>query len=99
MCVLSRGPFFVTSWTAAHQSPLSMEFSRQEYWSGLPFPPPGDLPDPGIIPVFPALASGFFTTEPPGKPPTYYIPIVYFVKFWKYKNKRGIVSVFKVPLV
>ena len=58
-------------WTAARQAPLSVGFSRQEYWSGLPFPPPGDLPDPGIeptSPVSPALAGGFFTTEPPGKP-------------------------------
>ncbi|ELR46456.1 hypothetical protein M91_05097, partial [Bos mutus] len=50
----------------ASQAPLSMEFSRQEYWSGLPFPPPGDLPNPGIEPmslVSPALASGFFTTS------------------------------------
>ena len=56
-------------WTLARQTLLSMEFSRQEYWSGLPFPP-GDLPDPGIEPmslVSPALAGGFFTTEPPGK--------------------------------
>ena len=45
-----------------------MEFSRQEYWSRLPFPPPGDLPNSGIKPVSPALAGGFFTTEPPGKP-------------------------------
>jgi len=45
-----------------------MEFSRQEYWSGLPFPSPGELPDPGIEPVTSALASKFFTTEPPGKP-------------------------------
>ena len=55
-----------TIWTAAHQASLSMEFSRQEYWSGLPFPPPEDLPDPGIEPVslVPlALASGFFTTS------------------------------------
>ena len=105
-CVLSHSVVSdscATPWTlathAARLALVSMEFSRQEYWSGLPFPPPGDLPDPGIIPVFPALASRLFTTEPPGKPPTYYIPIVYFVKFWKYKNKRGIVSVFKVPLV
>ena len=47
---------------------LSMGFSRQEQWSGLPFPPPGNLPDPGIELRFPALAGGFFTTEPPGKP-------------------------------
>ena len=54
----------------AHQVPLSMEFSRQEYWSGLPFPTPGDPPNPGIepaSPVSPALAGGFFTTVPPGK--------------------------------
>ena len=50
-----------------HQAPLSTGFSRQEYWSGLPFPPPGDLPDSGIEHASPALAGGFFTTEPPGK--------------------------------
>ena len=66
--LLSRVQFFETAWTVAHQAPLSMGFSRQEYWSGLPFPTPGDLPDPGIKPMFPALAGGFFTTEPPGKP-------------------------------
>ena len=53
-------------WTIAHQAPPSMGFSRQEYWSGLPFPLPGDLPDPGIKPVSPALADGFFTTETSG---------------------------------
>ena len=52
----------------AHQAPLSVGFSRQEYWSGLPFPPPGDLPHPGIEPVSPLLTGRFFTTEPPGKP-------------------------------
>ena len=51
----------------AHQGPLSMVFSRQEYWSGLPRPPPGDLPNPGIKPASPALVGGFFTTETPGK--------------------------------
>ena len=56
-----------TPWTVACQAPLSMGFSRQEYWSGLPFPSPGDLPDLGIEPGFPPLAGGFFTTEPPGK--------------------------------
>ena len=50
----SRVPLFMTPWTVAHQASLSMEFSRQEYWSGLPFPPPGDLPDPGIKPMSPA---------------------------------------------
>ena len=55
-----------TLWTVAHQAPLSMGFSRQEYWSGLPWPPPGDLPNPGIEPttlISPALAGGFFTTS------------------------------------
>ena len=46
---------FVTPWTVAHQGPLSVGLPRQEYWNGLPFPPPGDLPDPGIKPLFPAL--------------------------------------------
>ena len=60
--------FFATPWTVAHQDPLSMGFPRQEYWSGLTFPSPGDLLNPGIKPASPALADGFFTTEPPGKP-------------------------------
>ena len=64
-CVLSRVQFFVTPWTVACQAPLSMEISRQEYWNGLPFSPPGDLPHPGIEPASlasPALSGGFFTT-------------------------------------
>ena len=59
---------FGALWTVARQAPLSMGFPRQEYWSGLPFPSPGDLPDPGIKSMSPALAGRFFTTEPPGKP-------------------------------
>ena len=59
---------FVTPWTVPRHGPLPMGFPRQEYWSGLPFPSPGDLPEPGIEPVSPALAGKFFTTEPPGKP-------------------------------
>ena len=59
---------FGTPWTVAHQAPLSMGFSRQEYWSGLPFPTPGDLSDPGIKSASPALAGGFLTAEPPGTP-------------------------------
>ena len=58
---------FTTSWNVAHQAPLSMGFPRQEYWSRLPFPPPGNPPNPGIEPVSPALAGSFFTTVPPGK--------------------------------
>ena len=57
-----------TPWTVACQAPLSMGFPRQEYWSGLPFASPGDLPNPGTELPIPALAGGFFTTEPPGKP-------------------------------
>ena len=58
----------MTPWTAARHSSLFMRFPRQEYWSGFPFPFPGDLPDPGIEPRSPALADRFFTTVPPGKP-------------------------------
>ena len=63
--VSAQSCLFVTPWTVARQAPLSWQFSRQEYWSGLPFPTPGDLPDPGIEPMSPvssALAGGFFTT-------------------------------------
>ena len=69
--MLGHVQFFVTPRTVACQVPLSMEFSRQEYWSGLPFPSPGDLPDPEIEPVYlgsPALAGRFFTIELPRKP-------------------------------
>ena len=65
-CVLSHVWLFAI--LVAHQAPLSMEFSRQEYWSGLSFPTSGDLPHPGIKPVSPALAGRFFTTVPLGKP-------------------------------
>ena len=65
---LSSAQFFATPQTIARQAPLSMGFPRQEYWSGLSFPSPGNLPDPRIKPMSPALAGGFFTTEPPGKP-------------------------------
>ena len=61
-------PTLATPWTVAHQVPLSLGFPRQEYWSGLPLPSPRDLPDPGIEPMSPALADGFFTNRAPGKP-------------------------------
>ena len=64
---LSRVRLFATPWTVAHQAPPSMEFSRQEYWSGLPFSSPGDLPDPGIEPGSPALQADALLSEPPGK--------------------------------
>ena len=64
---LSHVRLFATSWTVAYQAPPSIGFSRQEYWSGLPFPSPGDLPDPGIEPGSPALEANALTSEPPGK--------------------------------
>ena len=66
--VLSRVQLCATPWTVAYQALPSMAFSRREYWSRLPFPSSGDLPDPGIEPESPALAGRFFTTEPPGQP-------------------------------
>ena len=65
---LSRVWLFATPWTAARQAPLFMGFSRQEYWSGLPFPSPGDFPNPGIKPGSPALQADASSFEPPGKP-------------------------------
>ena len=59
-----------TPWTVAYQAPLSMGFPRQEYWSGLPFPFPGDHPEPGMEHASPAFTGRFFTTAPPGKPHT-----------------------------
>ena len=82
-CVLSCFTcvqLFVTLWTVACQAPLSVGFSRQQYWSGLPCPPPGDLPHPGIKPTSPVSHGRFFTTEPPGKPKVF-IP--------QYKNKEA----------
>ena len=76
---LSRVQLFVTPWTVAYQPPPSMGFSRQEYWSGLPFPSPGDLPDPGIEP---ALQADILTSEPPGKPQ-------YKIKLKKKKEIEG----------
>ena len=63
---------FVTPWTRACQTPLSIGFLRQEYWSGMPFPSPGDIPDPGIEPEPATLAGGFYITEPPWKPISMY---------------------------
>ena len=68
-----------TSWTVACQAPLSMGFSRQEYWSGLPFPSPGDLPDPGIEPRSPTFQADALPSEPPGK----------FIDLEEPKTRRG----------
>ena len=93
-CVLSCVWLFVTPQTVAHQAPLSVGFSGQEYWSGLPFPPPGDLPNPGIEPmslVSPAMAGRFFTTAPRGK------PLLgedgsYHAHGWKQSSRKGWLS-------
>ena len=65
---LSRVRLFVSPWTVALQDPLSMGFSRRECWSGLPFPSPGDIPNPGIEPRSPELQADALSSEPPGKP-------------------------------
>ena len=64
--------FFATPWTVAYQASLSIGFSRQQCWSGLPFPSPGDLPDPGLEPGSPALQADALPSEPPGKPKQVY---------------------------
>ena len=66
--LLSHVRVFATPWMVAYQAPLSTGFSRPEYWSGLPFPSPGDLPNPGIEPGSPALQTDALPSEPPGKP-------------------------------
>ena len=67
VCLLSHIRLSEIPWTLAHQASLSLGFLRQEYWRGLPFPSPGNLPDPGIELVSPALVGRFFTAEPSGK--------------------------------
>ena len=83
LCVLVAQPcrLFATPWTVTCQGPLSMEFSRQEYWSGLPFLSLGDLPDPGIEPRSSALQAGSLLSEPPGKPFKFYFYTVLKVDF------------------
>ena len=83
---LSHVQLFVTPWTVAHQAPLSMRFPRQEYWSGLPCPTRGDLPNPGIEPTSPeapVLAGRFLTTEPSKEAPSFWI-----VGFYKISGNR-----------
>ena len=77
---LSRVRLFVTPWTGAYQAPPCMGFSRQEYWSGLSFPSPGDLPDPGIEPGSPAFQVDTLTSEPLGKP-SKIKPVVKYVQY------------------
>ena len=76
----------MTPWTVAHQAPLSMGFSRQEYWSELPFPPPVDLPDPEIEPMFPALQADSLLSEPSGKT---IVKVYRQQKLWKERINIG----------
>ena len=77
----------MTPWTVACQAPLSMEFSRQEYWSGLPFPPPGNLPDPWIKPESPALQADALLSELLGKP-LFQTPILTSLKLYSFYDLR-----------
>ena len=83
---LSRVQLLATPWTIALQAPPSMGFSRQEYWSGLPFPSPGDLPYPGIKPRSPALQADALTSEPPGQTPTIWEDKYNYPKFYNWGN-------------
>ena len=87
-CVLSRVRLFATQWAAAHQTPLSMEFSRQESWSRLPFTTPRDLPDPGIEPTSPALAGRFFTTGATWEAPVW-------IDMWFNKYRKMLIAEFR----
>ena len=91
--VFSHVQLFATPWTVVHQALLSMGLSQQEYWNGLPFPPPRDLPDPRIKPEShesPALAGGFFTTEPPEKPPSKLISVLNMISLLTLSHSMGV---------
>ena len=98
MCAqsLSHVRLFATLWTVAHQAPLSMGFSRQEYWSELPCPPPGDLPNPGIESRSSTLQADSLLSEPPGKLPNVVVPVftsIYILSFyWAYEKKMELGS-------
>ena len=84
---------FTTPWIVACEVPLSMEFPRQEYWNGLPFPTPGNLPNPGTEPTSPALEGRFFTTDslplaPPGLKPLVYIHVLFSWNYWPQNHKK-----------
>ena len=99
VCVLNPVQLFDTPWTVAHLASLSMGFPRQQYWSRLPFPPPGVLPNPGIEPVSPALVGRFFTTE---IPENHWFSIAcghnaaYFA--WKAQGRNTLVSLLRCML-
>ena len=79
---------FATIWAITHQAPLSMEFSRQEYWNGLPCSFPGDLPGPGIEPGSPTLQADSLPSEPPGKPGDNFIEILFTHFKWTVNFQR-----------
>ena len=92
-CELRGVDLYATPWSVTYQVYLSMGFPRQEYWRALPFLSPGDLPDPGIEPVYPALAGRFFTTEPPGKPSAQFSNKFFFSSlepFFQLKSHMGL---------
>ena len=84
--LLSHVQLFATPWTVAYQAPLSMGFSRQEYWSGLPFPSPGDLPDPEMEPRASALQEDALPSEPLGKPTIYFYFLPHPHSMWDFSS-------------
>ena len=86
---LSRVRLFATPWTVAYQAPPSMGFFRQEYWSGFPFPSPGDLPNPGVEPRFPALEANALTSEPPGKSFQYILNDGYYYHYMRLNHSMA----------
>ena len=85
--LLSHARLFATPWTVAYQAPPSMGFSRQEYWSGVPLPSPGDLPDPGIEPGSPTLQADALPSEPPGVTLIFKVTFILFLKILIYSLK------------
>ena len=92
---LSRVRLFATPWPVAYQAPPSMGFSRQEYWSGLPFPSPGDLPDPGIEPGSPALWADALLSKPPGNQPSYHL-VANYLNFFPLGDNQRLISRSKI---
>ena len=85
----------MTSWTVAYQAPPSMEFSKQEYWSGLPFPSPGDLPKPGMEPGSSTLQADALPSEPPGKSKRYEVNAIFKkVKLYLYQNMTNDMDIY-----
>ena len=99
VCTLSHVLLFAAPWTIAWQAPLSMEFPKQEYWSGLPFPPPGNLPDPGIKPMSPALAGRSLPLNHQGSPLLIYITSKYDSKISSCKRQMQEPSIDQCSLI